>query len=162
MLELQLSKDIRIVYSKQASDILGRPYWFVDDEVHVRMLIGNKEYVFDIPRGYLTDGATVPRFLWSFVPLWDECTTAVVIHDYLCNYGRIMIDGKVCYLDRITIDWLFLKVMEFCKISKIKRYIIYNAVRLNALLKNHKKPGISAKKVEMENLIRSDLNKGYY
>jgi len=35
------------------------------------------------PEGFITDGASVPRFLWAFLPTWGSYSRAAVIHDYL-------------------------------------------------------------------------------
>ena len=42
-----------------------------------------------VPVGYKTNGADVPRFLWSFFPPnRSTYLPAVVIHDYLCSIGE--------------------------------------------------------------------------
>ncbi len=39
-----------------------------------------------MPTGYMTDGASVPQFLWWFLPPWgDPVTRAAILHDYLCT-----------------------------------------------------------------------------
>lgn len=39
-----------------------------------------------IPVGTMSDGATVPRILWAFLPQWgDRATMAAILHDYLCE-----------------------------------------------------------------------------
>ena len=35
------------------------------------------------PAGFVTDGASVPRFLWAVLPTWGSYSRAAVIHDYL-------------------------------------------------------------------------------
>lgn len=41
-----------------------------------------------VPKGYKTNGANVPRILWSiFPPNSPEYLSAVVAHDYLCDKG---------------------------------------------------------------------------
>jgi len=40
----------------------------------------------EIPAGTMSDGATVPRLLWWFLPPWgDRATPAAVLHDFLCE-----------------------------------------------------------------------------
>lgn len=161
-MEIKLDRDIGITYSPQASKILKKDYWYLREAVNVDIRGMNKHYEFTIPQGYLTDGATVPRLVWAFVPLWDDCTTAVVIHDYLCNQNWIKIDGKLVSIDRRTSDDLFLAAMEFSGVSKIKRFIIYNFVRLHAELFNNTAPQYPEGKLEMERLIRENIQMGYY
>jgi len=39
-----------------------------------------------IPEGYMSDGASVPRWLWSIVPPFKpKYMPAVLAHDYLCD-----------------------------------------------------------------------------
>lgn len=39
-----------------------------------------------VPAGTMSDGATVPRPLWWFLPPWgDRGTAAAILHDYLCE-----------------------------------------------------------------------------
>lgn len=39
-----------------------------------------------VPAGFISDGATVPRWLWWFLPAWgDQATPAAIIHDFLCD-----------------------------------------------------------------------------
>ena len=46
-----------------------------------------------IPAGYMSDGASVPWFLWWFLPPWgDKATRAAILHDYLTGeleLGRV-------------------------------------------------------------------------
>lgn len=161
-MEVKLDRDVGITYSHQASKILKKNYWYLNEAVNVDIRSSDKRYEFTIPQGYLTDGATVPRLVWTFIPLWDECTTAVVIHDYLCNQNWIKVNGKLISIDRRTSDELFLAVMEFTGVSKIKRFIIYNFVRLHAELFNHKAPYYPEDKLEMERLIRENIQLNYY
>ncbi|MEZ5873888.1 MAG: DUF1353 domain-containing protein [Hyphomicrobiales bacterium] len=55
---------------------LMEPYSFVDPE-------GTK---WDVPAGYLTDGASVPSALWAlYPPFTGAYRSAAVIHDYYCD-----------------------------------------------------------------------------
>lgn len=39
-----------------------------------------------VPKGYVTNGADIPRIFWSiFPPNSPEYMSAIVIHDYLCD-----------------------------------------------------------------------------
>ena len=55
-----------------------------------------------VPKGFTTNGADIPRALWSvFPPNSPEYLSAVVIHDYMCanvsEYGYEMADK--CFYD---------------------------------------------------------------
>jgi len=39
-----------------------------------------------VPKGFVTDGATIPRIFWSFIPPFKpKFLPAIIIHDYLCD-----------------------------------------------------------------------------
>lgn len=40
-----------------------------------------------VPSGFVSDGATVPRFLWSVFPPVGRYFAAAVVHDYLLDSG---------------------------------------------------------------------------
>ncbi len=41
-----------------------------------------------IPKGFRTDGASVPRLFWNIIPPWGRYGMAAVIHDYLYRWQR--------------------------------------------------------------------------
>jgi len=47
----------------------------------------NEDFV--IPAGFKSDGATIPRLLWWFIPPFKpKYLPAVIVHDYLCNLEK--------------------------------------------------------------------------
>jgi len=49
-----------------------------------------------VPKGFITDGATVPRWFWIVVPPFKpRHLPAVIIHDYLIDRGEITIGNKL-------------------------------------------------------------------
>lgn len=53
----------------------------------------------DVPKGFVTNGADIPRILWSlFPPNSPEYLSAIVIHDYMCanvdKYGYEKADDR--------------------------------------------------------------------
>ncbi len=49
-----------------------------------------------VPAGFVTDFASVPRFLWFIFPPMGTYNPATVLHDYLCKmegYPRFMADA---------------------------------------------------------------------
>ena len=59
-----------------------------------------KDFIYQgiyIPKGFVTNGANIPRVFWNFFPPNSpEYLSAVVIHDYMCanvgEYGYEMAD----------------------------------------------------------------------
>jgi hypothetical protein len=75
----------------------------------------------DVPIGFVTDFASVPRPLWWFAPRWGLYGNAAVIHDF-------------CYWDqkykRRRSDDIFREGMEVLGVSKLKTLLLYYAVRV--------------------------------
>lgn len=38
----------------------------------------------EVPAGFVTDGPSIPRFLWVLLPVWGSWGRAGVLHDFLC------------------------------------------------------------------------------
>lgn len=81
---------------------------------------GSKDYV-DVPEGFVTDFASVPRPLWSIFPPDGKYSQAAVLHDYC--YCHHTYNRKKC-------DQVFLEAMEVLKVSWWKRRLMYRAVRM--------------------------------
>lgn len=87
--------------------------------------IGTKnsnEYV-TVPKGTITDFASVPRIFWSIFPPDGTYTQAAVLHDYLY---------KVQIYTRSKSDRIFLESMKVLGVSWWRRRTMWLAVRLFA------------------------------
>lgn len=85
-------------------------------EIHIEPIVQ-----LTIPKGYVTDFATVPRIFWSIVPPIGKHNPAALVHDYLYD-NRL---GT-----RLQADHIFLNVMLHYGVPKITAYIMYYAVRI--------------------------------
>lgn len=75
-----------------------------------------------VPKGFITDGASVPRMLWwLFPPVGDRYSKAAVLHDFM--YSTQM-------FGRSRADKIFLEAMEALGVSWWKRRTLYSAVRV--------------------------------
>ena len=75
----------------------------------------------NVPVGFLTDFASVPRAFWWLLPRWGRYGNAAVIHDFLYwEQGRT----------RKEADRIFLEGMEVLGVSGLIRYTLFAAVRL--------------------------------
>ena len=73
-----------------------------------------------VPRGMVSDFASVPRPIWWFAAPWGTHGHAAVIHDA----------GYYLQLrSRPEYDRIFLEAMEVLKVGKLKRTLMYRAVR---------------------------------
>lgn len=59
-----------------------------------------------VPKGFVTNGANIPRLLWSlFPPNSPEYLSAIVIHDYMCeNVGLYGYEKADRYLYEAMIE----------------------------------------------------------
>lgn len=82
-----------------------------------------------IPEGFVTDFASVPRWLWSIIPPYGIAANASVLHDYryiFCELGQELGSHHA----RIRADKLFLGDLLQDGIPKWQAWAMYRAVRL--------------------------------
>lgn len=80
---------------------------------------GNK--FIKVPKGFRTDGASIPKPFWSIVGNpFEEYMEAAVIHDYLYRTGT----GTKKHADKV-----FLQAMKDSGVNPIKRRTMYYAVK---------------------------------
>ncbi len=87
--------------------------------------IGSKEStdIIVIPKGFVTDFASIPQILWNILPPFGTYGKAAVVHDWLyCNLGFNKYSRKQC-------DQIFLEGMVVLNVGKFTRWLIYNNVR---------------------------------
>ena len=76
-----------------------------------------------IKKGYITNGADIPRFLWSvFPPNSPEYLSAVVLHDYMCS--------KIGVFTYKEADDMFYEAMIEIGVSKWKAKLFYKSCRI--------------------------------
>ncbi len=75
----------------------------------------------DVPVGFATDFASVPRLLWFFLPKWGKYGNAAVIHDFLYFKQST---------SREEADRIFLEAMLVLNVPKWQRYCLYTGVRI--------------------------------
>lgn len=82
-----------------------------------------------LPAGFMSDGATVPRFLWWLLPPWgDRSTVAALIHDFACDSlkaGSPVPDGAT----RFACDRLFREALVELGVASGLAWISWAAVR---------------------------------
>jgi hypothetical protein len=74
-----------------------------------------------VPKGTITNLASVPRILWTIFPPHGKWAKAAIIHDYLYDNGI----GTKKFADEV-----FLEAMETLGVPRIRRTLMYWAVRL--------------------------------
>lgn len=80
--------------------------------------------VITVPKGFLTDGASVPKMFWSIFDPFGEYFRAAVLHDFLYStQGCAWLTRKEC-------DDLFKEAMFNAGVPWVKRDLIYRTVRM--------------------------------
>ena len=76
----------------------------------------------EVPKGFITDFASIPRVFWRILPPTGKYTMAAVIHDWL-YFSAYMDNRKLC-------DNIFSMAMDSCGVPIWKREVLYRGVRL--------------------------------
>ena len=86
----------------------------------------NSLEIIKVPKGFITDGASIPKFAWSILggPM-GEYSAAAVVHDYCYKYK--LYTRKRC-------DYIFYEAMQVLEVPFWKRWLMYHAVRTFAWL----------------------------
>lgn len=126
-------KEVGIIYSIEKSKSYLRDLWTTNEDF--TFYIGevvDQRYV-TVPKGFLTDGASVPRFFWSIFPPWGVYGQAAIVHDYLCTHKRLSMNGdkdRMILLTQREIDDIFYDAMKAAGTPIWQRAIIYGCVKV--------------------------------
>lgn len=88
----------------------------------IRIFSRDQELVFHIPRGYVTDWASVPQLVQARFQPYGRHVWAALGHDYLYSVGE---PGR-----KPKADALFLEKLEEAEVSPIRRTLMYRAVQM--------------------------------
>lgn len=89
--------------------------------------------VITVPAGFVTDGASVPQFMWGLFPAWGSYSRAAVVHDLLCH----LIHAGTPHAEaptRLQADRVFMEAMKVCGTNWFTRWVLYAGVRIGARL----------------------------
>ncbi len=93
--------------------------------------VGNRD-TFDVPAGFETDFASVPRvFVW-LIPKYGKYTKAAILHDWLCD------ESKAGRFDRADADGTFRRAMRELGVSFLRRWLMWAAVASATLVKSRR------------------------
>lgn len=84
---------------------------------------------YTLPAGFMSDGASVPRFLWWFLPPWgDRSTVAALFHDYLTENHKkgFPLTGA---RTRAACDRLFRECLIELGVSPLRAWLAWLGVR---------------------------------
>ena len=82
-----------------------------------------KEYLIKVPKGFVTDYASIPKLFRTVVLPYGKHSGASVVHDWLYSSN--------CNLDisREKADKIFLEILKEEKVNFLLRILMYTAVR---------------------------------
>lgn len=102
--------------------------------------VGKQDYltnygiIIEVPAGFVCDGASIPKVFWSIIgsPMTGKYVQAAILHDFLYYIQTF---------SREHSDKIFLNAMKILGVSRLKRKIIYWAVRIGGkwAWNNHQK-----------------------
>lgn len=146
----EFSAPLLIQYDEKASQILGADHWRIASGFRFYVNHAESGEWVNVPAGYLTDGASVPRVFWSMIPPWGKYGQAAVVHDILCEYLSITKDGAPYRITREECDNLLLEAMTALEVPYITRHAIHKAVSLYRRLSGVKSPTTTPLKRKLE------------
>lgn len=93
-------------------------YRLTEDLVYV---IGYKDSPFTVtvPKGFETDLATSPRWMWWYIKPEGEYNNSTILHDFLYSIQ----------VDRAMADGLLRESLKVLNVAKLKRNLMFYAVR---------------------------------
>ena len=116
----KLMTDLLIIQSYVYSNVSSK-YWMIIQPLTVKLSTGD---IINIPRGFVYDMATVPKWLWSIVRPFNDGLIGFLIHDYLyVHQEKHSLTRKQA--DREMLYWL-----NITNSNKFDNYIRYCIVRL--------------------------------
>lgn len=156
----------KIQYDSAASDILGKDHWRVLEKFRYYVGKEDSDTFIDVPAGYLTDGASIPRIFHSVICPWGRHGQAAIVHDYLCEYltltKRVTINDKVYHIPtkitRKECDFIFLEAMRVLEVKPIRRKIMHVAVSSYRVLGRVSEPSLNIHKLKLERDWRAERN----
>ena len=91
-----------------------------------------------IPKGYVSDGATVPRLLWMFFSPTGVLFIASLWHDFAIKEQYLVLDGETIRSDDSTFDNMFYQILIEEGVSPVTAIAAYVGVRIGSLFRRRK------------------------
>ena len=99
--------------------------WIVTEDYPITVSNGKGlELALLLPDGYITDLASIPRFLWRIIAPFELSITAPLVHDFLYR------NGGCRTFTREETDLIFLWIMKKEGVIWWRRNLAYPAVRV--------------------------------
>lgn len=112
--------DTKPVTRYLGEDSKGRALEELVEPLVVDLWLGGGRLQLYVPRGFVTDFASVPRFFWRVLPPNGPYRVAAIVHDFLYTTS----------CDRFLADAIFRDLMKRTGVVMWKRIVMYYAVRV--------------------------------
>lgn len=99
-------------------DTGGLPFTLYEAFTYYSLVL---DRVIQVPKGFVTDLASIPRLLWRILPPIGAYDAAAVIHDFLYRTNGVT---------RKQADAVFNEAMALHQVSALVRWAMYRGVRL--------------------------------
>ncbi len=112
----------------------GRSLWALHDDLSYTT--GDGAEVITVPKGFVTDLASVPRIVWSFYPPDGPWVKAAIIHDFLYETQGTGIwhshtgNSRVAAYTRAEADGILKEGMADRGVGGWEQFVIWSSVRL--------------------------------
>lgn len=131
---------VKVLNNGDKYEVIEEFEYYRDNNTDVKIIV---------PKGFVTDFATVPRIFWSIFPPFGIYTKASVLHDYLIiafktkkTWDHVLtIDSKVSIEDRSKLvkrceaDAIFKEAMKCIGVPAITRWFLYTSVRFWSIIR---------------------------
>ncbi len=94
-----------------------------------------------VPKGFIADGASVPRMLWSFMPPDGTHRAAALAHDWIYANKGFLAEPHLMW-ERFEADDVFLELMLKALIAPWRANIAFRGVRLGGWLPWRRSSGV--------------------
>jgi hypothetical protein len=122
--------------------LLGVRNWTITKDFHYKLR--GQEYV--IPKGFTFDGASVPKFLASFLSPVGVLLIGGLVHDYAYKYACLQQkNGTLLLLNQKLADKLFRDIGIEVNGFQLLNYLAYYALRLGGFMAWNKHRKVNAK-----------------
>ena len=154
----QFNGELNIEFSMEASVVLGKDYWLLKKGFTYDIgYKGSSRYV-EVPKGFLSDGASIPFFVRGLIPTMGRHSQAAFLHDYLCETYTIQretCDGvKTVNVTRKDLDYIFYEALTVSNFSKWRILLIRAGVDFYRWLTRPTLPKVDVMKIAMERSLR--------
>jgi len=117
-------------------DLYDGEHWQLNEEFDYEIGVKGSGKTIHVPKGYITDFASVPKIFWNIFPPTGKYGKAAVIHDYLYSHNGIFSykdkDGiwQTEILNRQECDAEFAVAMIALRVGWLTRRLMYRGVRV--------------------------------